>query len=209
MSVEVGKVLGTQDSQPLDFWIVVDDGQIVQLDDVIFVARELPGNTRVCMYGIVDIVKARHEGARFDSDVFLSEQGVLPLGQSTAAHVTVTRVEPEIFVPPLPGTAVFRAAGVDRDQALFFDSMERKFPLGLSRDGEVVYGNFDFLDGARGAHVNISGISGVATKTSYATFLLYGLFHSGILEEQTTNTRAIIFNVKGEDLLFLDKSNSR
>ena len=39
----------------------------------------------------------------------------------------------------------------------------------------------DFLDGTKGAHVNISGVSGVATKTTYATFLLYGLFHSAVL----------------------------
>ena len=209
MSTEIGKVLGTQDAQPLDFWIAVAADQVVQLDDVVFVTRDLPDKTRIALYGVVDIVKARHEGARFETDVFLSEQGVFPLGHSITAHVSVTRVEPEIFVPPLPGQAVFRAAGVDRDQALFFDSMQKKFPLGLSRDHEVVYGNLEFLDGTRGAHVNISGISGVATKTSYATFLLYGLFHSDILETEVTTTRAIIFNVKGEDLLFLDKPNAR
>lgn len=130
MSLEIGKVLGTQDAQPLDFWFAVDESQIVQLDDVVLVTRELPDGRRVSLYGIVDILKARHEGARFDSDVFLAEQGVLPLGRSTTAHVSVTRVEPEIFVPPLPGQAVYRAAGVDRDCALFFDAMERKFPLG-------------------------------------------------------------------------------
>ena len=209
MSIEIGKVLGTEDAQPLDFWIAIDPEQIVQLDDVVFVTRVLPDTTKISLFGIVDILKARHEGARFDSDVFLSEQGVFPLGQTTTAHVAVTRVEPEIFVPPLPGQAVFRAAGVDRDQALFFDSMQKKFSLGLSRDGEIVFGNFEFLDGSRGAHINISGISGVATKTTYATFLLYGLFHSGVFAEEITNTRAIIFNVKGEDLLFLDKPNAR
>jgi DNA helicase HerA-like ATPase len=209
MSVEIGKILGTEDAQPLDFWIAVAPDQVVQLDDVVLVHRDLPDGNRVTLYGIVDIMRARHEGARFETDVFLSEEGIFPLGHSIVAHVAVTRVEPELFVPPLPGQAVFRAAGVDRDQALFFDSMERKFPMGLSRDGEPVYGNLEFLDGSRGAHVNISGISGVATKTSYATFLLYGLFNSGILGDQATNTRAIIFNVKGEDLLFLDKPNSR
>src|SRR5262245_14446941 len=209
MSQEIGKVLGTQDAQPLDFWVAVDDKQMVQLDDVVLVSRELPDGRRVSLFGIVDILKARHEGTRFDSDVFFAEQGVLPLGHSTTAHVAVTRVEPEIFVPPMPGQAVYRAAGVDRDQALFFDAMERKFPLGLSRDGELVYGNLEFLDGSRGAHVNISGISGVATKTSYATFLLYGLFNSGVLQNEVTNTHGIIFNVKGEDLLFLDKPNSK
>ena len=209
MSIEIGKVLGTEDAQPLDFWIAISPEQIVQLDDVVFVSRVLPDGTSISLFGIVDILKARHEGARFDSDVFLSERGIFPLGQTTVAHVSVTRVEPEIFVPPLPGQAVFRAAGVDRDQALFFDSMQKKFSLGLSRDGEIVHGNFEFLDGSLGAHINISGISGVATKTSYATFLLYGLFHSGVLAEEVINTRAIIFNVKGEDLLFLDKPNAR
>ena len=209
MTIEIGRILGTEDAQPLDFWIAIDPQQIVQLDDVVFVTRELPDGQRVSLYGIVDIVRARHEGARFETDVFLSEQGLFPLGRSIVAHVTVTRVEPEIFVPPLPGQPVWRATGVDRDQALFFDSMEKKFAMGLSRDGEIVYGNLEFLDGTRGAHVNISGISGVATKTSYATFLLYGLFHSGVLENEITNTHAIIFNVKGEDLLFLDKPNIR
>ena len=43
---------------------------------------------------IVDLVRARHEGAKFDSDVFLIEKGVLPAQVSQAAHVRVTRVEP-------------------------------------------------------------------------------------------------------------------
>ena len=114
MSVEIGKVLGTQDAQPLDFWIAVAAEQMVQLDDVVFVNRELPDGGRVKIYGIVDILRARHEGARFESDVFLSEAGLFPFGSSIIAHVSVTRVEPEIFVPPLPGQGVFRAAGVDR-----------------------------------------------------------------------------------------------
>ena len=112
-------------------------------------------------------------------------------------------------MPPRPGQAVRRAEGLRRDQALFFDGMERKVPIGLSRDGEPVFANLDFLDGTRGAHVNISGISGVATKTSYATFLLHSLFTSGALGGDAANTHALVFNVKGEDLLFLDQPNAR
>ncbi len=205
---EVGKVLGTADAQPLDFWFAAPADQIVQLDDVVFVERQLSDGRAVKAFGIVDMVVARHEGARLESDVFLADRGVLPLTHAVKAHVTVTRVEPEIFVPPLPGQAVCRAEGDNRDQALFFDAMTRRFPLGHSRDGEVVHGNFEFLDGSRGAHINISGISGVATKTTYATFLLYGIFHSRLLGSESINTRAIIFNVKGEDLLFLDKPNA-
>ena len=57
-------------------------------------------------------VRARHEGARFDSDVFLIASGVLPAEVSEAAQVHLTRVVPETFVPPLPGAEVRRA--VDR-----------------------------------------------------------------------------------------------
>ena len=87
--------------------------------------------------------------------------------------------------------------------------MDRRLPIGLGRDGEPLYANVDFLDGTRGAHVSISGVSGVATKTTYATFLLYSMFHSGVLGAEANNTKALIFNVKGEDLLFLDRANLR
>jgi hypothetical protein len=67
--------------------------------------------------------------------------------------------------------------------------------IGITRTGEPVYANLEFLDGTRGAHLSISGVSGVATKTSYATFLLYSLFHSDALGAEAANTKAIIFNV--------------
>jgi DNA helicase HerA-like ATPase len=206
---EIGKVLGTADAQPLDFWFAVPGDQLVQLDDVVAVERGLPDGGKVAIFGVVDNVVARHEGAKLESDVFLAHEGILPLNHAIKAHVMVTRVEPEIFAPPLPGAAVFKAEGAQRDQALFFDSMKKRFVLGLSRDREVVYGNFEFLDGSRGAHINISGVSGVATKTTYASFLLYGIFNSpGLLGPEKANTHALIFNVKGEDLLFLDKPNT-
>lgn len=205
---EIGRVLGTEDAQPLEFWVAALPDKLVQLDDVVAVKRPLPDGGQVAIYGVVDSLVARHEGAKLESDVFLSQQGVLPLNPVIKAHVLVTRVEPEVFVPPFPGDAVYKAEGAERDQALFFDSMKKRFALGVSRSGEVVWGNFEFLDGSRGAHINISGVSGVATKTTYASFLLYGIFHSkGLLEGDRANTHALIFNVKGEDLLFLDKEN--
>ena len=154
-------------------------------------------------------VRASHEGARFDSDVFLIEEGVLPAEVVEAADVMITRVEPEIYVPPLPGSAVEIAVGAARDSALYFDQMEQRLVIGLGRDDRPLFANFEFIDGTRGAHVNISGISGVATKTTYATFLLYSMFNSGILGAEAANTKALIFNVKGEDLLFLDHANNR
>jgi DNA helicase HerA-like ATPase len=208
-SEPVGIVLGTEDSTPLAFWVGVAPNSYLQLDDAVLVETDVPGRGTIRVSGLVQEVRARHEGVTLDSDVFLVDKGVLPAGIAQAAMVVVTRVEPEIFVPPLPGQPALRARGKDRDEALYLDQIDRRLAAGLSRDGEPIYMDLDFLDGSRGAHVNISGISGVATKTTYALFLLYSLFHSEVLGPYRTNTKAIVFNVKGEDLLHLDKPNSK
>ena len=202
----VGVVLGSQDAGPLEFWVGVRDGCFLQLDDLVTVEAVVDGRT-VSFFGVVDMVRKRYEGAQFDSDAFRAAEGALPVEVSYAAHVRVTRIDPEVFVPPHPGSEVHVVHGEQFQRALFIDRMERKVVIGSTRTGEAVYANLDFLDGERGAHASISGISGVATKTSYATFLLYSLFHSDALGPDAANARAIIFNVKGEDLLWLDKEN--
>jgi uncharacterized protein len=205
----VGRVIGIEDATPLEFWVAVDPAHTLQLDDVVAVDRILPDGQLVQMFGLVSQVRARHEGARFQSDVFLIADGILPAEVSEAALVQPTRFEPEILLPPLPGAAVRLATDLERDVALSFDGVERRLPAGLSRNDEPVFLDLDFIDGTKGAHINISGISGVATKTSYATFLLYSMFNSGVLGAEAANTKALIFNVKGEDLLFLDHANSQ
>jgi DNA helicase HerA-like ATPase len=208
LSEPVGMVLGTEDATPLAFWVGVSPESYLQLDDAVVVDTDVPGRGPLRIAGIVQDVRARHEGAQFDTDVFLVDRGVLPVDTAVAAQVVATRFEPEVFVPPMPGLPALRARGKDRDQALYFDQMARRVAAGLTRDGEPVYLDLDFLDGTRGAHVNISGISGVATKTTYALFLLYALFHSDVLGRYATNTKAIVFNVKGEDLMWLDTPNA-
>src|SRR4029453_18259601 len=99
--------------------------------------------------------------------------------------------------------------GEEFQRALYFDQMRRRVAIGLTRTGEPVFADLEFLDGTRGAHISISGISGIATKTSYATFLLYSLFHSDVLGGEAVNTKALIFNGKGQDLLWLDRPNTR
>ena len=64
--------------------------------------------------------------------------------------------------------------------------------------------NAKFILGPDGAHLNISGISGLAAKTSYAMFLLksiqesYSRFHDD-------SAAFVIFNVKGRDLMAIDR----
>src|SRR5581483_8158170 len=100
--------------------------------------------------------------------------------------------------------------GDQREAALYFDEMgNQRVPVGFGRDGYPVYINFEFVDGTRGAHISISGVSGIATKTSFALFLLHSITNCGVLAAEAHNTKALIFSVKGEVLLFLDYANSR
>jgi DNA helicase HerA-like ATPase len=193
----------------LQFAVALDEDSYLQLDDVVVTLRQVPGVGPVLTSGIVTQVRARHEGASFGSDVFLISDGVLPARRQEIAEVSTTRVEPEIYVPPRPGEVVRRATGQERAQALYFDQMTHRVPVGRGRDGLPIYVNMEFLDGTRGAHVSISGISGVATKTSFALFLLHSIFRSGVLGARAVNAKALVFSVKGEDLLFLDQPNVR
>jgi len=173
----VGVVLGRREATPLEFWVGVEEGGVLRLDDLVYAES---GGVRY--YGMVDRVMKLHEGSQFDSDAFLVRENVLPVNTAYVAHVTVTRLDPEDYLPPEPGAPVYLARGRRLLEALYYERMRERLPVGLLRNGEPAYVNLEFLDGRRGGHVNISGISGVAAKTSYALFLLFSLYKSGVLE---------------------------
>ncbi len=211
---QVGMVLGSREAGALDFWVAVEEGQYLRLDDLVYVEFRHPDprkgdeNGNVRYYGMVDQVIKLYEGAPFDTDVFLAQRELLPISLSYAAHVQVTRLMPEEYLPPNPGSLVFPAQEEALSMALYYDKMrDQRLPVGILKNGEVAYINFEFLNGFKGGHVNISGVSGVAAKTSYATFLLHSIFQSPA-NPQKANTKALIFNVKGEDLFYLDKDNN-
>src|SRR5436189_3499951 len=77
-------------------------------------------------------------------------------------------------------------------------------PIGLYTSGGLeapVYLDADFLLGPEAAHLNISGVSGLATKTSAVEFLLASIFQH--LPAHKGRVAALCFNVKGPDLCFL------
>ena len=82
----VGRVIGTEDATPWSSGSAWPE-QFLQLDDVVALERTPPGRGPVKIYGVVDQVRARHEGARFDTDVWLIEDGVLPAEVAEAAQV--------------------------------------------------------------------------------------------------------------------------
>ncbi len=207
--MSVGRVLGTQHSNTQGFRVVLDEAEYLQLDDLVVVRTQVPKAGEISTYGIVTEVEAVYEGAAYESDTFrIAEHGILPAEKVRSAQVAVTRVDPELWVSPDPGESVERATGEARRKALYADEMTRPLPVGLGRDGAPLYVDLDFFDGRKGGHMSISGISGVATKTSFALFFLRMLTgRPDIVGEGAANLRVLVFNVKGEDLLWLDHPN--
>jgi DNA helicase HerA-like ATPase len=207
--MSIGRVLGSQHSSTREFRVVIGEDEYLQLDDLVVVSTEVPGHGIVNTYGVVTEVEAVYEGASYESDTFrIAEEGSMPGSAVRSAQVSVTRVDPELWVAPDPGGLVERAKGDARDKALYTDEMGRALPIGLGRDKEPVYADLDFFDGRKGGHMSISGISGVATKTSFALFFLRMLTgRRDIVGDAGKNLRVLVFNVKGEDLLWLDKPN--
>ena len=78
----------------------MNGGSQLELDDLVVVETQSPRGQSVSFFGIVDMVRKRYEGAQYDSDAFRAASGTLPVDISYAAHVQVTRVDPEIFIPP-------------------------------------------------------------------------------------------------------------
>ncbi len=58
----------------------------------------------------------------------------------------------------------------------------------------------DYLLGPEAGHANWTGQSGLATKTSHALFVI-----SSVFQKSEKTVAALMFNVKGPDLLWLDK----
>ncbi len=81
-------------------------------------------------------------------------------------------------------------------------------PMGVfeNGDGTVVPISVDenFLIGPEGAHLNVSGISGLAAKTSAIQFCIKSL-----LTHSQQNIAVVMFNVKSRDLLYVDQPNTR
>ncbi|MDN5697377.1 MAG: hypothetical protein L0G70_05295, partial [Rubrobacter sp.] len=65
-----------------------------------------------------------------------------------------------------------------------------------------LYADADYLLGPEAGHLNITGMSGLSTKTSHALFTISSIFQT----DSDKKVAALMFNVKGADLLFLDKS---
>jgi hypothetical protein len=83
-----------------------------------------------------------------------------------------------------------------------------EIPIGVFQNGDGTTASVsvdeDFVVGPEGAHLNVSGISGLASKTSAVQFILKSL-----LTHTAKDIAVVMFNVKSRDLLYIDQPNPR
>ncbi|MDP8926827.1 MAG: hypothetical protein M3M97_07955 [Actinomycetota bacterium] len=112
---------------------------------------------------------------------------------------------------PVRTGPVFFATSAAIEYALGADNFSgHRIPMLLHENGNYrngspqrtpLYADADYLLGPEAGHLNITGMSGLSTKTSHALFTISSTFQT--VEDK--KVAALMFNVKGADLLFLDK----
>ena len=132
------------------------------------------------------------------------------------AEASVSFNTKNIYTPVLNDSPVYLASAEEITQALGLDKIRNPIVCGsLTMYGGTpdeitlpVNLNAAFMLGPEGAHLNISGISGLAAKTSYAMFLMKAVQERYMrLSDDEDSIAFVIFNVKGCDLMAIDEPN--
>ena len=193
-----------------------DDFQFWLSDDTILSPFDIVRVENSVTYGVVQDILHITDGTGHLSNYVSSDFGnvdTIPMTRRLSlsyAKVSVIHNTKENFMPVFEGAPVYTTDNNDIETALGLDNIDERtaIPAGLmktsSNDPVSIKYNGDFLIGPEGAHMNISGISGLATKTSYVMFLL-----KAIQYKYKDDVAIIVMNVKGDDLLHVHQPNEK
>ncbi|HEY5414490.1 MAG TPA: hypothetical protein VIK41_06700 [Gemmatimonadaceae bacterium] len=201
------------------FWTAlaspVGIGTIVRVD-----GRPVDG-TIPHIYGIVvegfsytDLMSPLHDVIGHDGTPASAGHAPTDRAEIRLYTAAVLRQIPDEPLQPVPMGQVFLATEQDVAVALRMDGYLRDgnrtgIPIGVYRAGgtdSAIYLDADFLVGPEAAHLNITGVSGLATKTSAVEWMLSSIFAH--FPATKGSVAAVCFNVKGPDLCFLDQAGT-
>lgn len=225
MGKTIGKVLATEKNpstiEEFYFWtkpeLILNPFDVVKVDHI----------NQSVTYGVIEEISHITDTANFLSDFISNDFGdvsTTPITHRIGMNYVKARIignSKNIYIPVLNGQQVCIAEKNEIEYALGLSSIKHPVPCGYL---EMYQGaeehervklpvNVDarYLIGPEGAHLNISGISGLAAKTSYAMFLMKAIQDKCLSaqdDEDDEDVAFVIFNVKGCDLLAIDEPNA-
>jgi len=217
----LGRVVATERKpntpHEFHFWTALDSpvgiGTIIRVDGATPVNGHIPH-----IYGIVvegfsytDLMTPIHDMLGHDGTPGSASLAATARAEIRLYTAHVLRQIPEEPLQPVPMGQVFLADDADVEIALRMDGYLKEgsrtgIPVGVYRAGGTdapIYLDADFLIGPEAAHLNITGVSGLATKTRAIEWIMSSIFTH--FPEQKGSIAAVAFNVKGPDLCFLDQ----
>jgi uncharacterized protein len=220
-SQALGRVVATERKpntpHEFHFWTALDSpvgiGTIVRVDGAHPVNGQIPRIFGVVVEGFsyTDLQTPLHDVLGHDGTPDGASLAATERAEIRLYTAAVLRQLPEEPLQPVPMGRVFLADADDVSIALRMDGYlaegsRTAIPIGVYRAGGTdapIYLDADFLLGPEAAHLNITGVSGLATKTSAIEWILQSIFTH--FPAQKGSVAAVCFNVKGPDLCFLDQ----
>lgn len=221
----IGRVLATEKNPTTidDFTFWTDPELILNPFDIVKVQHV----NNSFSYGVIEDIAHITDAASFLTNFISSdfgdvnaEENTLRVGMNYVTAKVVCNTE-NIYIPLQSNAKVMLATAEEINYALGLNDIRNPLVCGYLEMYEGTKGcekvtlpvnlNSKFIIGPEGAHLNISGISGLASKTSYAMFLLKAIQDSYMKKdpqnEDEDSVAFVLFNVKGKDLLAIDQLN--
>ncbi|MHC1783974.1 MAG: ATP-binding protein [Anaerolineaceae bacterium] len=210
----IGKITATENKPTttslVRFWVhddvIVRPFDIIRVKHISKIVKGEPSFTYAIIQDLQYITDSAGHLANYVSSDF-GDLDVSPQNErlgTTIAEAEVLYNNQEIEMPVRDDAIVEWADVEGVKDALGLRGLKHPIPAGYicMSNGDEIPIEFEssYLIGPEGAHFNIAGISGLATKTSYAMFLM-----NSIQQKQSEKVKMVIFNVKGSDLLRIDE----
>ena len=174
-------------------------------------------------FGVIENISHITDAQSFLTNFISSDFGDVNVKEPTF-RVGMNYVEAKVsynkkglYTPVHNNSEVYLANAEEITFALGLENVENPLVCGTLKMYEgtadeiilPVHLNSKFLLGPEGAHLNISGISGLAAKTSYSMFLMKAIQDQYLQNPKADESVAfVIFNVKGKDLMAIHEKNN-
>lgn len=222
MSTLIGRILATEKNpttmDKFCFWTEQD--RKLNAFDIVKV-KHLDGSFT---FGVIENISHITDATSFLTNFISSDFGDVNIEEPTFrvgmnyAEAKVSFNDRDLYTPVHNNAEVYLATAEEVTFALGLKDVDNPLVCGSLKMYEgtpdeitlPVHLNSKFLLGPEGAHLNISGISGLAAKTSYAVFLMKAIQDQYLGNAKTNSDDSVafvIFNVKGKDLMAIHKPN--